>query len=299
VITTIAPVTVPTTDEFIREFQAIPSLNQERPLKPGRLEALRREWDAGRFYSPTWARTFVRALGRDVRLNGQHTSHLLLERPVAERPPVVLHRFECDTATEASELFSTYDSRDSVRSATDVARATFAMCGGEIAAPARLATALVAAVGMARQADLEWEAGKPVLGESRRAGSLAERASAAVGETAFLKWVTESFPARDARTSRAPVLAAMYLTHRVDPAAATAFWREVGDGTGPSPTSPSRVLREYLLAAKLGVSARSGGRSASAREMTFKALRAWNAYRANQSLERINYRDTAMLPKPV
>jgi len=79
---------------------------------------------------------------------------------------------------------------------------------------------------------------------------------------------------------KSSVLAAMFDTYNIDEAAARQFWSMVRDGTGTGPQAPDRVLREIIISStnKLNSPSRR-------RELYWKCLRAWNAWRAGKEIK--------------
>lgn len=292
--------TVRPTDAVLSEFADLERTDIERPLSKSRLEYLRGQLAAGNFHTPPkWSYCYCRFNGRKYRLNGQHTSVVLAERPEDQRPLVTLEEYECDTLDEVARLFSQFDSKEGARTNSDINRAVFNTDSQLSGYPVRLGQALVSAVAMLENADREWasEVRQEVKSNSSKKSAM-EKAGAAIQFAGFATWLKDEFGSNQAAAllGRAPAICAMLATRRVDQQAAETFWKEVRDGTNPNPKSGSRVLREYLLAVRLSSSSSANTRNAAGqREVLYKSLQAWTAWRTGADC-RLSYRETSLLP---
>src|SRR6266481_6775844 len=69
---------VPLTRELASELAAMTPVEGERPLKEARLHFLGMHLEKGTFFGVEWHKGVERGSGKLYRLNGQHSSHLLI-----------------------------------------------------------------------------------------------------------------------------------------------------------------------------------------------------------------------------
>jgi len=98
------------------EFASMQSWKGERPLSEARLTHLRAALAAGSFDSPTWARATFK--GKEIRMNGQHTSVLIAgteEKEIPKMLRAVIKEYTVDTQSELGDLFLRFDHPAGVR----------------------------------------------------------------------------------------------------------------------------------------------------------------------------------------
>ena len=108
------------TPELAEDFATMPEWGGERPLRAKRLEFLRSRLDDGLFHTPRWACAWLN--GRKFRMNGQHSSNMLLAAgPAFPRfMQAIIDEYQCDNELDLCTLFSQFDSPESTRNTADV-----------------------------------------------------------------------------------------------------------------------------------------------------------------------------------
>jgi len=256
------PTTQVADHQLVERFATMTRFGGDRKLNKGRCERLRTLLDEGKFRTCAWATCHCRADGKDYRINGQHTSHVLSEfNGSLPAVFVTVERYEADTLEDVAELFATFDPRWSTRTTADTNNA-FAHAIPALAEVNPRAIDL-AASGMALYFG----------GGSRHRVTQEQRGRSIAKNTTFVLWLngidictqaTKRFMARSA------VAAAMYACHSQDQEAATEFWTAVRNASEPDACHPTRMLERYLIGAK--------GRTDD-REIFAKCVNAWNAWR--------------------
>lgn len=281
------------TAELARQFAEMDPAPDDRPLSENRLKVYENVARAGHFRPVEWSVAFCKETGGTYRVNGKHTSTLFARLPLADIPPLfaVVQRYECDTLTDVSRLYSTFDSRTQSRTVSDINR-TFAACVPSlhgVVAP-RLIDLCISAI---------WYSSK--LGDYTRIPPQ-ERAEVILEHPDFALWANEVLGGKKHSNSHIaimPVIAAMYATYQKAPRIATTFWTAVKDRDGESVKTPTRRLGEWLLVVKAGrgryTNTGSRIRKIPEREYFVKCIHAWNAYRAGETTN-LNYHANADVP---
>src|SRR5262249_38333122 len=118
------PKTMQASKALVTEFYNMERLPRERPMSERRLMVYRRILAAGDFRPVTWARAWCKDESVMYRVNGQHTSTLLMGviESDQELPPffVTVERYECDTMEDVARLYATFDSSIGSRNSTDI-----------------------------------------------------------------------------------------------------------------------------------------------------------------------------------
>jgi hypothetical protein len=116
--------TVPLTPEVAARFANLTPLPGERSMKQSRMSYLSTCLLRGKFSSPDWALGICREDGQSYRLDGQHSSHTLVNLPVGATFPdleVTISTYEFDSMdADASDLFNLFNNPRSVRSNGDM-----------------------------------------------------------------------------------------------------------------------------------------------------------------------------------
>lgn len=285
------PKTQKATKKLAQEFSSMDAAPHDRPLSERRLLVYERLLKEGKFRPITWASAFCKETGGTYRVNGKHTSMML----VAWDDPVDLYitveRYECDTLDDVGRLYATFDSKMQSRSANDIYY-SFAACVPELRDVAvRTIPLSVAGMGLYLSG--------PVLNTSRT--QPADRAELLLEHSPFVVWLDELLQGKsnvNSHMKRAAVCAAIFATYQKHSPDALKFWEEVRDETAPKPGLPSRKLAHYLVA---NFSRMGKGKQRVAikdREVYCKCLTAWNAWRKDESTN-LNYHIAADLPKAV
>jgi hypothetical protein len=112
---------VPLTHELASAFAAMTPVEGERPLKEARLHFLGMHLEKGTFFGVEWHKGVERGSGKLYRLNGQHSSHLLIGLEPDKFPAGLLATittWEFD-APDKPDIFDYFDNPRSARSNTD------------------------------------------------------------------------------------------------------------------------------------------------------------------------------------
>lgn len=242
----------------------------DRPLRNDRVQHLKAEIIGGRFRTAEWASVKCKEDGHTYRVNGKHTSHVFsqLNGETPRGTTIIVTEFECDKLEDVAALYSTFDTRSSVRSSGDINRIYGAVAGLDVAA--RIINRCVTGMSFAI-----WE-----NGYARHKAD--ERAQLLIAHKDFVEWAIQfQDTVRCRHLQRGPVIAAMFQTYRKNKSAAAEFWTAVRDGSGARPSVPDRKLERYLLSTSVNTGAGARGRdAASQREVYVKCLHAWNAWRS-------------------
>jgi len=110
------------TRELAIEFATARPFDGERPVKESRLAYLEDELRIGRWTLCEWATCEVLELGQTFRVNGQHSSRMLAycnEDIFPNGSVVLIHRYECDHASDMAAVFDLFDNPKSARSTGD------------------------------------------------------------------------------------------------------------------------------------------------------------------------------------
>lgn len=276
--------TVPLTKEIVDEFVKIPEWAGERNFRPRLLHHLRLEYEQGRFHSPEWATALCQE--KKYRINGQHTSSLLKEVEVADSGAVdklgiSIHftEFACPTVNDLFLLFTTFDSRPSVRSGPDYAgtiMSAHSFLGNVLPQDGyRLAT------GMATYF---------AKGKGLRSKKPIDRCHHINDDPRFIL---------DAHLYVKPPFyspgfgAALYATWRAvgNTEEWKKFWEDVLNETDPEADAPSRTLARRLRAQKQK-------EQLDARGVYVIGVNAWNAHRANKT-RKLTYGPKSVIPTPL
>jgi hypothetical protein len=259
----------------------------DRPLSERRLMVYERMLKDGAFRPVTWATTTCKETGGFYRVNGKHTSLLLAGLPDIPEFYVTIEEYECDTLEDVAKLYSTFDSRQQLRSANDIYH-SFAGTVPELAVlPRHTITLAVAGIDIYKS--------DGVSGRSSGA-SAAERAERLLDYPEYVVWLNsvllgdQTIPIGERHSSkhmyRASIAGAMLGSYLKAQADADKFWKAVRNETGNTPNVPDRKLARLLLT--VGVHMGTGTRRVKVvgqRELYVKAIHAWNAWRRGESTD--------------
>lgn len=268
--------------QLVERFKTMTRFGGDRLLSKARCTKLRSLLEEGKFRTCAWAVCKCLADGKEYRINGQHTSHVLAEfNGSLPAVFVTVERYEADTLEDVAELFATFDPRWSTRTTTDTNHA-YAQSNAILAS---LPPRIINLTGTALAAHHKLFNHKMISQELR--GRLIGK------NAAFAQWLNnlEVSSNQKAHLHRGNTMAAMYATFLVDQDCATKFWSEVRDGSGATPSAPTRMLEIFLLKS----SAKSDDN-----EVYAKCIHAWNSYRNGvQSLGVLKWYPAAPRPEPV
>lgn len=276
------------------EFRDMEPCPHDRPLSPKRLNALQAKFDNGEFRACVWAKCYCEETKKWYRVNGKHSSTMFAEMngklPRGHNFFVLIESYCCPTLEDVAKLYSSFDSRQSARSAGDIYR-VFAATNAEVSdIGPKIIRNCAGAIAYAIHAQFD------------NSTTPEQRALLMLENTDFVRWANAlCFDKESSHVNRVPVLAAAFKTFRKAPKEATAFWEAVRDGSGANFRDADRVLNKYLLKTRVG---RTGGiavmgNSDSGRhEMFVKCIHAWNAWRRDERTA-LKYHPTSKTPNVV
>lgn len=276
------------TNALVNEFVSMTRLPNDRDLRGKRLAFLKDQLEAGRFRTCEWASVQCKEDGNTYRVNGKHTSTLFSQCESMPNVQVIIERYTCDTLAEAADLYSTFDTRESVRSAHDINMAFTASVKELEGVPPRVIDTCVSGMSFA------------VHEEAYSKETAVDRAERILTDHGFIRWAAHYISAggRDNKSHmrRGPVAAAMKRTYDADKENASVFWNLVMDESAPQ-GNPSRKLARYLLLTCIRVPrGKTQQKTAGFREMYVKCLHAWNAWCKDENTN-LNYHADAVTPK--
>lgn len=255
----------------------------ERKINKQRITHLEREIDQGALITFRWATAEIKGQPGVYRINGQHTSKIFANGK-EPRGVVVLEHYICDTIDDVVSLWSRFDPTISSRSKTDVLNTAFQSDESLKDLPPRQSQTAAKAAGIV-------EFG---FGYTNKVSSF-DKAQAAVKHKDFVVWACQTFHARGI-CLRVGVFVAAFKMFSESKEPATAFWKEVQDGSNPSPQSGSRALQRLLLeySANTGNGARTGKKSLRWDQMAELSLSAWQSWRQGRQIQSLKLSKTGL-----
>ena len=269
------PKTRKLTKSLADEFSGMTPAPHDRALNSTRANVVRVAFEQGKFRTCEWASAYCEQTKQKYRINGKHTSTVLssMNGMFPKDVSIILEHYHCDTLEDVAALYSTFDTRSSVRSAGDINRIYAAICPELDNISGRVISVCVTGIAFS------------LLEDSYRHRSAEERAQLIVGNVEFILWVAGIVPQKNnsiGHIFRGPVVAAMLKTWNKSKNAATEFWTAVRDETGSKPDSADRKLAKFLITSRLQPRGGTEFKSASGRETYVKCLHAWNAWRKGE-----------------
>lgn len=284
--------TILATPTLVKEFCEMEPAPHDRPLSERRLLVYERILLAGEFRTVTWASCICKETGTTYRVNGKHTSMLLLGRKPFPEFYVTLERYTADRLTDVANLYNTFDSGLASRSVSDVNAAFAATVPALKEIPLRVIGLCVNAIAFHKWSETEIRRISP-----------AEKAEELLDNQDFVEWVAPILKGgagagiNNVRwIGRAPVVQAMLATYRRHKAESDEFWWAVRQESAPKTEDPSRALARYLVRVVTGGRGVPNRRIVTNREVYVKCLHAWNAWR-NDETTNLNYYAKADIPK--
>lgn len=290
--------TVLATKKLISEYRNMEKLGHERPLSELRLKVYREILKRGDFRPCIWAKAFCRENERTIRVNGQHTSHLLHEfiDRKEEIPEfyVTLGEYVCDTLEDVSRLYTTFDTNEATRNITDINRA-FAGFKPELRdVPGRILNVCVSGIAFHQFKDGMWVV------------KSADRAEEVLEHVPFVLWVREILGVKGdndtrikmyAAMKRMAVASAMFATweatrgNREDKA--SHFWdcvREISETNN----CPTHRLAHFLYDFKVTQTrdCREGG--SDYKRIYYTCCKAWNYWVAGKKMNKLTLEESDM-----
>lgn len=279
-----------------RDMMPIPN---DRGLSDERLTKYRVQMLEGLFRPMVWAD--VEVTGDWYRINGKHTSTLLSDPLILSKCAdlvVFVEHYRAPTMEQASALYATFDSRDSIRSQSDINRQFSSTNEALSRIPSKRLSAYVTGLCiryLGWQYLAKFSAGK----RSALMFKYIDRALWLENIFANLDQVNQILVRRGA------VIAAMLATYDVDVPTASVFWNWVVTGEHVEKDHQTRVLREWLMRTIM-VGGRRNSQStgnssgyADAREFYTRCIQAWNGFRKNQYVKLSRYHSNTPIPQAV
>ena len=281
----IDPMLIPLTPSAAKAHRARPTIPGDRDAEStqgsARVDWLKRQIEAGEFFTPCWS--VAEISGTTYRIDGGHSS-LALSDPVAQCPrdkKVLVRRFVAENMIDLANLFSHFDNRKSVRTATDKVRAHASTQPGIDGIKATWVLKSLAGI-VSFMND----------GESARMDD-DERISLMHVESDFIAW-SEEF-VKNKHVGHVGAVALMFRSYNLNPTLAHEFWSMVRDETGPAPNHPTRVLLSYLR--NVSISKRQVIECGT-RAQYVKSIHAWNAWQRG-TISDLKYHASTPIPRMV
>lgn len=261
--------------EFASKHAQMPHSPVERNVDPNRVKKLVAILKNGLAVPFNWA--VVEYEGKDVRMNGQHSSLAIMEvgKEIPDSLTFHLDRFRADGRNAMVELFRQFDQRWTSRTAGDI-------CGAYQGLNPDLKDCNQKVVKAAAEA-LSWCL-RTVEGTDAPVGDNTYDLLHDVRFTPFFQWVNGIWNGRKELTKK-EVMAAMYKTHEASEAGASNFWREVSFGPDyfTDDMAPGAVLIGELNRALEDKEYRAKEFETPAIYYK-KTIKAWNAHCASQRI---------------
>lgn len=282
--------TVKMTVQLAYEFYHMKAVPNERPLSPNRIKRLKQKITIHGALPFRWGRAEVIENGQVYRVNGQHTSTMIVKDSamITDKMKATVEEYLCDSMRDLADLYGQIDSQESSRNAGDINLSHAAVIDGLMDCNKRVIN-----LGVTALAHEKW-------GDQYTRQPKEDRA--ALMDTApeflvFMDKLKKGLDHSDWRAiGRGPVAMAMLATWRKNRKDAVTFWNLVATGEGEDTKKPDRVLGKYLM--RTGVNtgrpkaARGIGRSEGSPLMYARCIVAWNAWRQGKSTTLRVYSDS-------
>jgi hypothetical protein len=271
------------------KFYRMKAVPNERHLNQNRIRRLRKKITEHGALPFRWGRAEVEETGEVFRVNGQHTSTMLVKDSamITDKMVVTIEDYLCETMKDLADLYSQIDSSESSRSAGDVNLSHAAVTDGLGNCNRRVINLCVTALSHEKWGDQYTRQPK----EDRAA--LLDTAPEFV---LFVDKLKKDITHEDWRVvGRGPVVMAILATWRKSRRAASEFWRLVARCDGPDAKSADRTLGKYLQ--RTGITtgrpkaARGIGRVEGPVVMYSRCVTAWNAWRQGKTTKLRVYED--------
>ena len=277
----------PLTRELAETFKNLEPSPTERELDPKRIKHLKEKAEAGLLVTFQWSRASMG--GKQLRMNGQHSSNMLCELNGAFPEGLYVHidDFEVNGPEGLALLFRQFDDRKSSRSPADVAGAYQMLHAGlhGVARP-------VAKLGI--EGVCYWK--QHVEGLPVPPGDDKYRQFNETGLHEFLLWINEVYSIKTPELRRAQIAAAMYATFIKDAAAARKFWADVArGGVEFEDNAPASILDGWLKAAKEG----ELKEDLKPAQYYQGCIYAWNAFREDKQIKDVKADTKKGMHQPV
>jgi len=285
------------TQEVATEWSQMLAAGVDRDKDAVRLETHEDNVATGMLRAVEWARVLCRETGLIYRLNGKHTSTALSKCSTKGRKRVyaTVQDYECDTMQDVAALYGTFDSTVSVRKFNDINRMYASIIPELCSLDGKTVDLLVSGLyTYVSTYKCEPEGLENLTLCTRDAP---RRAQLLQHFVPFCLWCVDILNSTKARfLRRAPVVAAMFGSYKVDANRATKFWTEVREESGAPATVTTRQLAKWLGVTV--IKSKNGGKSKKPREFLFCCISAWNAWQKDRNVSIRYYPDNPM-PKPI
>jgi hypothetical protein len=267
----------PLTPQLAADFLVLEASPTEREIDPTRIKHLKEKAEAGHLVTFHWS---VAQLGnRKLRMNGQHSSTMLcgLNGAFPQGLMVHLDEYQVDTPDGLALLFRQFDDRKSSRSSLDVSGAYQGLCETLRETPRK--TAKRAVEGYC------WYQ-RQVEGVAVPSGDNQYELFSTPALHGFIVWLGGILDSKTPELQRDTVVAAMYATFAKNEMEAKAFWAAVARG-GPEfdDSAPATVLDVWLKTINENKKQKTELKPA---QFYQGCIYAWNAFREERQLQRIN-----------
>lgn len=273
--------TLAITSALAIEVATMPGSDTERVLDEKRVDYLRGQTMAGLATPFSWAFA-IRPDGTIVRINGQHSSHMLskLNGDMPEGLTAVLTTYKVEDRNGEVALFRQFDSRRSSRTVADVAGAFQGVIPELRDVPRAAAKKAIEGI--------SWHV-KHIVGAPVAKGDDIYDLFHRPEYTEYLIWIGHMLSDKTNELKKAPVLAAIFATYDRDPEEAKTWWYQVARGGEEyADKAPSTVLDKWLQEERKPQPRRRAALSDG--NLYQGCVFAWNAHRdGKEIIEKINY----------
>ena len=268
-----------------RDHQLLPNSPTERELEPKRVKELVGRLKDGVWIPCSWAT--VEFNGVKYRMNGQHSSHAMLEAAdyLPDELAIHLDHYRAETGEQMAALFRQFDARFSARSKADVSGAYQGLIPeirGISRGKAKLCIEGVAWYERAIE-------GLPVpSGDELYSMFFANKYHG------FIRWADKILSIKTPEMQRAPIVGAMYATFIASESGAQEFWSHVAKQDLADDSDPRSVLAAELVRVKEG---QKDAQPPTPAEFYAKCVKAWNAFRSGDKIRSLNVNTKKGLPE--
>lgn len=276
------PVVQKVTLALANHYASMEAAPNDRPLSERRVAIYKKLVENGQFRPVTWATVECKETSTIYRVNGKHTSTLFSR--LGDKLPSLnlfaqIEHYECDTLEDVAQLYSTFDSREQMRSVDDINRSFAASDSRLSLIETKTLSKIVGGIAMG------------VFGQDYANRRHAERAELILEYPYFALFaeqiINKNGSSHKHWLRRVPVVAAMFGAYNKNKKEAALFWEAVRDQSDPDPKSASRTLAVYLMTTKVkspANNARKRSAVATVLEVYVKSIKAWNAFRSGSQV---------------
>jgi hypothetical protein len=278
------------TPELAQTFYSLEPSPTERELDKSRLRHLREKALAKQLITFSWAK--ARYQDRWIRVNGQHSSQMLVELNDAFPTGLRVHLDEYDVSDSQglALLFRQFDDRKSGRSSADVAGAYQNIVPELQDVPRQIGKLAVDGI--------TWYRYKIEKDPTTKRGDDAYPLFHDITQHDFIQWMGTIFSMKTPEMRPKGVVAAMYASFNAHPNEARKFWESVARGGDEfNESAPATMLDEWLKAV-IETKKKHKGDPLSDAQIYQGCIYAYNGHRKGQPLKSIKF-DFKVHPEPV